>query len=251
MLHDAGFASRQNNLQIIKSERGEGKTCKFGYSVIVSTYIYYCIAMYIETFGHRECWVRLSITFDAARHVSTIFLHNLLPNEREFIKSKLGDEALQPFSFHPLFVPVLVLELLLEEAIHTLGPEFGYSIHMYINANLHVLRGYELPKRDLDIEEASEDSLRHEQSILILLEKIESAIKIGAKVLTWFGTFDTSFMTESERKRFQCADSILRNRVEYLVEGLDLQLIRLRRTQGHAQLNRLGVVLHCSPLTRT
>jgi hypothetical protein len=250
MLHDAGFASRPNNLQIIKSDRGEGKTCESGYSVIVSTYIYYCIAMYIETFGHRECWVRLSVTFDAARHVSTIFLHNLLPNEREFIKSKLEDETLQPFSLHPLFVPVLILELLFHEAIHTLGPEFGYSIHMYINANLHVLRGYELPKHDLDIEEASEDSLRHEQSILILFEKIESAIKIGTKVLNWFGTFDTSFMSECERKGFQSADAILRNRMEYLVEGFELQLIRLRRTQGHAQLNRLGVFLIYSPLTK-
>ena len=246
--HDAGYSRKGGHCQVVRAEHQEGVVCKCKHSMNIHLSVFNVLAMYIETFSHREYWVRLYVTFDPVKHVATSLLLNLLPQERNFIQSRLEDEALHPFTSHPLFVPVLALELLLQEASDRRAEAFSNSVEMYIVADLHDNQVYKrLKQNDLDIEAASEQSLRHEQNILILFEKIETNIKIGTKVLRWFGTFDTSFMTESERKRFQSADSILRNRMEYLVEGFELQLIRLKRTQGHAQLNRLGVVLHCLP----
>jgi hypothetical protein len=213
-------------------------------------FVHTVLAMYIETFSHWIYWVRLYVTFDPVTHTSTSLLLNLLPRERIFIQSRLEDKALHPFTQHPLFVPVLVMELLLQETSNHLVKAFSNSVRMYIVADLHDSQIHKcLKEEDLDIEKASEDSLKHEQYILILFEKIENNIKIGAKLMAWFSTFDTTSMTAFQRKRFECADAILRDRLKYLLDVFEFQLIRLKRAHGHAQLNRLGVILHCSLLT--
>jgi hypothetical protein len=200
------------------------------------------IALYIETFCHREHWVRLYVTFDIARQASTSLLLNLLPRERNFIQSKLEDQNLHPFTFHPLFVPVIVIDLLFYEVLDQLHQAFSKSVNTYIDADLYDSQTYKhLKKEDLDIEEASDKSLQHEQNILVLFEKIENAIKIAAKLISWFESFDTTSMSEYQRKQFLSTGSILQDRLEYVLDVLDLQLVRLKRTHGHAQLNRLGV----------
>jgi hypothetical protein len=209
------------------------------------TFVYNVLAMYIETFRHWVCWVRLYVTFDPVTRTSTSLLLNLLPPERIFIQSRLEDKELHPFTSHPLFVPVLVMELLYQETSDGLAQAHSNSINMYIVAGLHDNQVYNcLKEEDLDIEKASEDSLRHEQQMLILFEKIENNIKIGTKLMVWFSTFDTASMSAFQRKRFESADAILRDRLKYFLDGFDFQLIRLKRAHGHAQLNRLGVIIH-------
>jgi hypothetical protein len=110
-----------------------------------------------------------------------------------------------------------------------------------IKAELHTNAGYRhLKKKDLDMEKASETALGHEQHILILCEKIESNLKMGRKLMSWFDDLPTDKMSAEKRTRFDSAGAIIRNRLENLIDGFD-QLIRLKRVQGHAQCNRLGV----------
>jgi hypothetical protein len=249
--HDAGYARNIAQCQVARAESQEGVQCKCTHSISIHILVSNVLAIYIETFSHWEYWVRLYVTFDPVTHTSTSLLLNLLPQEHNFIESRLKDKALHPFTPHPLFVPVLVMELLFQEASCNLVQAHKNSVKMYIVADLHNNKVYECLKQDdLDIERASEDSIRYEQSILILFEKIENAMKIGAKLMTWFGNFHTSSMAESERQSFQSADAILRNRVENLVDRFEMQLMRLRRAHGHTQLNRLGVSLHCSSCTQ-
>ena len=201
----------------------------------------------MENLSHRECWFRLFVSFDASKRTSTTLLHGLLPRERKVIESRLEDQDLHPFSLHPLFVPVLVTELMFLEAKEQLSKAFVTSIHVYVAADLHINLGYKhLKDKNLDIEKASEDCLRHEQNILILFEKIETNIKITARLMTWFSTFDTTSMTAFHRKRFESADAILRARLKYLMDGFEFQLVRLKRAHGHTQLNRLGVLVPVS-----
>ena len=59
---------------------------------------------------------------------------------------------------------------------------FSESIRLSIAADLNSDERYRhWIRKDLDIEHASERSLGHEQNILTLAEKLESAIKIGEK----------------------------------------------------------------------
>jgi hypothetical protein len=143
---------------------------------------------------------------------------------------------------HPLFTPTLVMELLFQEASEYLHLVYCNSVGLYIAAELHTNEGYRhLKKEDLDMEEASETALGHEQHILILCEKIESNLKIGTKLLSWFDDLPTDQASAEQRTRFDSAGVIIRNRLENLIDGFEFQLIRLKRVQGHAQYNRLGV----------
>jgi hypothetical protein len=198
--------------------------------------------MYIENLSHRECWIRLYVTFDSSTHTTSSLLLHLLPSEREFIEQRLKDEAMYPFTLHPLFVPTIVMELLFQEALKCLSREFDPSVSLYIEAEFHSNERYRhLKKEDLDVEKASETSLGHEQQILILLEKLESNVKMGNQLLTWFDEFPTDKFSAEQRTRFESAGTMLRNRLESLIDGFGFQLVRLKRVQGHAQLNRLGV----------
>jgi hypothetical protein len=134
------------------------------------------------------------------------------------------------------------MELLFQEASEYLHRTFDNSVGLYIKAELHTNAGYQhLKKKDLDMEKASETALGHEQHILILCEKIESNLKMGTKLMSWFDDLPTDKMSSEQRTRFDSAGAIIRNRLENLVDGFEFQLIRLKRVQGHAQCNRLGV----------
>ena len=67
---------------------------------------------------------------------------------------------------------------------------------------------------------------------------------MGNKLLAWFDDFSTNKFSAGQRTRFESAGTILRNRLESLIDGFDFQLVRLKRVQGHTKLNRLGV---CKP----
>jgi hypothetical protein len=182
------------------------------------------------------------VTFNSGNFTTTSLLLHLLPTERAFIEQKLGDAALQPLMHHPLFTPTLVMELLFQEASEYLHLVYCNSVGLYIAAELHTNEGYRhLKKEDLDMEEASETALGYEQHILILCEKIESNLKIGTKLLSWFDDLPTDKASAEQRTRFDSAGVIIRNRLENLIDGFEFQLIRLKRVQGHAQYNRLGV----------
>jgi hypothetical protein len=196
----------------------------------------------MENLSHREYWIRLFVIFDAETRTSTSLLLHLLPPERDFIEQKLRDKTLYPLTLHPLFVPTLVIELLFQETTEYLDFAFGASIGMYIAAGLHDSAGYRYYKRtDLDMEKAAEKSLGHGQRILVLCEKLESNVKIANKLLSWFGELPTDKMSAEQKEHFESAGAIIRNRLESLIDGFGFQLIRLKRVQGHAQLNRVGV----------
>ncbi len=98
----------------------------------------------------------------------------------------------------------------------------------------------------MDIEKASTTALCREQKMLILGEKMESAISIGKKLISWVDDFEAVHFNAAQKQRFHSAGSIIRSRLEYLVDSLNLQMIRLKRAQGHSQLSRLGVGISTS-----
>ena len=208
------------------------------------------LAIYIENLCHRQCWVRLFVVFDPATCTSTSILHNLLSEERAYIRGRLEDLSLQTFSLHPIFVPTLVLELLVREALELLDEIFVSSVRLYVKEDLIADDAYKhddfRKQCQLQVDQQAteaEKSLQYEQRSLVLLEKMETAIKIANTLLSWMPEFKIQEMGSDVQSRFQAAGEILQHRLLHIVDTLDLQMIRLKRTQGHTQLNRLGVSL--------
>jgi hypothetical protein len=157
----------------------------------------------------------------------------------------LLDEALLPLTIHPLFILVLVLELLFDEALEKLSSAFSHSIRLSTTGGLKAGPDAELFKHlqqaNMDIKNTAALALTDEQELLGVQEKIEFGIKMGNKIITWLDDLDPSSLPEEKRDQFNTAGEIIQNRIQYLVDGLDFQISRLRRAQGQSQLNRLGV----------
>jgi len=182
------------------------------------------------------------VSFDSSNQSTIVMLHNLLAEELEFINQRLNDIALRPLTIHPLFILVLILELLFKEVLEGVRIVFSNSIHQQHRGELHCMKRLRhLKQINLDLEKEAAWALGNEQFILGLLEKMEFAIKMGIKVMSWFKEFDASVEDTLQRDRFKTTRDIIYNRFEYLVDGLEFQMIRLQRARSHSQLNRLGV----------
>jgi hypothetical protein len=55
-------------------------------------------------------------------------LHNLRARQHEYIHRRLLEEALLPLTIHPLFIPVLISELVFDKALEKLASTFDNSI---------------------------------------------------------------------------------------------------------------------------
>jgi hypothetical protein len=55
--------------------------------------------------------------------------------------------------------------------------------------------------------------------------------------------FETFRMSSGLRPRSETGGEIIQNRLQHLVNMLEFQTFRVKRTEGHAELNRLGVCL--------
>jgi len=196
----------------------------------------------MENFSHRSYWFKVFVAYNATNQTTTTFLHNLHLSEYEFIQARFDEVVLHPLSIHPMFVPVLVMELLFHEALAQVRFVFEDSVRLRHKAGLVKDETYKhLEQENLDIEEEATTALSHEQKIVTLLEKMEFAIKVGNKLMAWLKDFDTSTMTDELAEKFHTAGQIIYNRLEYIVDGLDIQLIRVNRAQSLTRLNRLGV----------
>jgi hypothetical protein len=162
--------------------------------------------------------------------------------ELEFIHSRLSQVDLHTLTVHPMFILVLVMELLFNEAQGEARILFGDSIRLHHKANLHDNEAFKhLVEENLDIEDAATRAFGNEQRILTLQEKIEFAIKLGNKVISWIGDVEFTGATKEQEIQFNTAGQIILNIFEYLVDGLEPQLIRIARARNHSQLNRTGV----------
>jgi hypothetical protein len=202
----------------------------------------YLTGFYIENFSHRNHWLKLFVTFNPQTQVTSAMLHNLIGPELDFIQGRLNDAALHALTVHPMFVVVLVMELLFNETLVEARAVFGNSIRLQHKANLHDNEAFKhLVDENLNIEDAASRAFGNEQRILVLLEKMEFAIKMGKKAMSWIEDLELTDSTDEQKSRFKTSGQIICNRFEYLLDGLDLQLIRVKRARSHSQLNRTGV----------
>ena len=255
-LHVAGLTMNEC-AETAKFKSPSGLTCMFASCPFqIPIILIHSLAIYMENLCDREYWFRLFGVFDPATRTTTIILHNLLAKERAYIEERLADPLLQPFTLHPMFIPTLTIELLFGEALQLLNEGFIKAVRLYIVAKLIPDARYnddDRMEQPLDPEQGSEESLKHAQLGPILLEKMESAVKIATTLLSWMPDFEIPQPSSDLESRFQTAGEIIQNRLQYLVDTLELQMIRVKRAQGHTELNRLGVSFfwHLFPLLFT
>jgi hypothetical protein len=123
-------------------------------------------------------------------------LHNLRAEQHEYIQRRLLEEALLPLTIHPLFITVLILELLFNEALEKLDSAFDNSIRLSTAGGLKAGPDAELFKHlqqaNIDIKVTAALALTDEQELLGVQEKIEFAMKMGNKIITWLDDLDST-----------------------------------------------------------
>lgn len=147
-----------------------------------------------------------------------------------------------------MLLPVLVLELLFKSCIEHLTRLFGGAISTQHSLGLMSSRKFaHFRDAHADNEEAARKSYGDGQSLAGLEERIEFTMLAGKKMLRYFEELAGVTPASDYRPNFLEAGNIVRNRLEFLIDGLEFQVPRLRRAKAHTQLNQTGV--STSPLS--
>lgn len=142
---------------------------------------------------------------------------------------------LRRFTIHPLFTLVLVVELLFNEALKGGREVFSPSIRQQHTTHLHAQERFRhLKQENIDLDKEATLAFGNEQRMLGLLEKMEFAIKMGKIVMSWFADVDAAVRHSSQKDELKKAGDIIFNRFEYLVDGLEFQMLRLHRARSHS-----------------
>jgi hypothetical protein len=110
------------------------------------------------------------------------------------------------------------------------------------------LRGYEYLERNNIIETEAKAALELQIYTASINENIQSALSTGRQLLQWIKELDTSSMSDDQRKKFGDADKIVRDRLEYFLRGMEVQMLGLKRAETIINIHRQGVRLIPFPL---
>lgn len=175
---------------------------------------------------------------------TSAFIHNLSISDTKIITSKLLSDSTQLLSIHPLLLPTLVIELLFKNCIKDLTRIFGQAISTQQSLGLTSARRF-AHFRDLeaDNEAAANRSFGDGQNLAGLEERMEFTMMAGRKILDYFDELENITPDGAYRNNFIEAGKIVKNRLTFFIDGLELQMPRLRRAKAHTELNQTGVGL--------
>lgn len=147
-----------------------------------------------------------------------------------------------------MLVPTFVYELLFSVCIKELQRLFQSSIHVEHSMGLHNNSIFShFAAEGMNIEKATKDSFGDGQAIAYLEERMEFNLLLGRKLLSHFATIRSASVTANEGlpefqiTLFNDAHETIYNRLQFLVETLELQVPRLARTKAHTALNLSGL----------
>ena len=176
---------------------------------------------------------------------TNVFIHNLDPNESHTITAKLLSSSFQPLTIHPMLLPTLIYKLLFTICHKELNRLFRSSISTEHNHGLTtnpIFQHFRDTEHDnKKAAKAAEISFGDGQSLCALEERMDFNIMLGRKLLSYFDELLSITPDVPHKQHFQIAGDIIKNRLEYLVSGLEFQMPRLRRAQAHTMLNRTGL----------
>ncbi|KAI9737256.1 MAG: hypothetical protein M1818_005789 [Claussenomyces sp. TS43310] len=199
-------------------------------------------ALYFESYSYRVGWYKLSISYDPTTLITSAFLHNLFIGDIQAVTSKLLSKAVLPLTIHPMLLPVLVLELLFKQCIKDLHRLFFAAVKTQQTMGLNSYRMFaHFADDQADIEEAAERSFGDGQQLAGLEERMEFGIMAGRKLLGLFEKLEKITPNGVHKAGIVEAATIIQNRLEFLVEGLEFQMPRLRRAKAHTVLNQTGL----------
>lgn len=141
-----------------------------------------------------------------------------------------------------MLLPVLVIELLFTICAKDLGRLFAHAINTQQTMGLNSSRRFEhLRIEQADAKAAAARSFDDGQQLAGLEERMEFSMMAGRKLLGLFEKLNAITPDSGHKARFSEAGEIIKNRLEFLVDGLEFQMPRLRRAKAHTELNQTGV----------
>lgn len=188
----------------------------------------------------------MCVTYAAKTMTSSVFVHNLSIDDTRDLVYRLSKPSIQPLTIHPLLVPVLVYEFTFHSCHRELYRIFDNCIGLYQKLGLNFNTAHShFRDAEADDKIATEIAFGDSQSLCALEERMDFSIMMGKKLMSYFDDLEQATPDSEMKVTFVEAGSIIRNRLEYLIDGLEFQLPRLRRAKAHTQLNRTGVCSLC------
>lgn len=176
--------------------------------------------------------------------ITSAFIHNLSAEDTQNLVSRLLRPSIQQLTIHPMLLAVLAFEFTFDTCHRELYRIFDRCIGLYQTLGLTNNRAFaHFRINEADDLYAAEMSFGDGQSICALEERVDFSIMMGRKLLGYFDDLEHKTPDGELKDVFLEAGSIIKNRLEYLVDALEFQLPRLRRAKAHTQLNRTGVCL--------
>ncbi|CAG8956160.1 hypothetical protein HYFRA_00012077 [Hymenoscyphus fraxineus] len=210
-------------------------------------------SIYLENYSYENGWYKIYIAYDPCLISTSVFLHNLESREINIIYSKLQKPSNSILTIHPLFVVLLAYELLFERCLRDLGRLFTGQITLERDLGLGPFTGqheyYQNP--NVDNKTASIRAFSDGKALCGLEEKMEYNVTMGRKLLSYFEELDIMTPEGPNKASFKNAGSMIKTKLEYLVESLELQFPRLRRAKANNQLNRTGLESRLTSQTNT
>ncbi|CAG8975507.1 hypothetical protein HYALB_00012283 [Hymenoscyphus albidus] len=209
-------------------------------------------SIYLENYSYENGWYKIYIAYDPCLMRTSIFLHNLDSREINIVYSKLQNPSNAILTIHPLFVVLLTYELLFQNCLRSLGRLFIGQITLERDLGLGPLTGqheyYQNPNVD---NKAASVRAFSDGKALCGLEKMEYNVMMGRKLLSYFEELDIMTLEGPNKTSFKKAGAMIKTKLEYLVESLELQFPRLRRAKANNQLNRTGPESRLTTQTNT
>lgn len=179
---------------------------------------------------------------------TSVFLHNLNPEETNTVYSKLQDPSNTLFTIHPLFIALITFDLLFQVCLRDLGRLFFSQISLERDLGLGpYVRRHHYQNPNIDNKTAFDRAFSDGKALCGLEERMDYNVVMGRKLLSYFDEIDAITPGGPGRASFEKAGNMIKIKLEYLVESLELQFPRLRRAKANNQLNRTGVTKYLSP----
>jgi len=141
-----------------------------------------------------------------------------------------------------MLLPLLIMELQFSYCTQDLYRLFQKSIATEHKMGLNNNRNFQhFRDNQANDDAAALNAFGDGQSLVGLEERYEFTIMAMKKLLSYFDHLIDITPEGPCKPSFLEAGDIIKNRLEFLIDGLEFQLPRLKRAKAHTNLNRTGV----------
>lgn len=198
-------------------------------------------AFFLSSWRHkRGNNTKVFISSNNQSHVTTIFVHDGLSHELNYIRGRLQEPSLLPLTIHPLLILVFIVEILVETEVGQVDEYYREAISRLPRFTDGEVVVIESMRGNVEKESRSALWLKHKCDYASLCLEILQGIP--GMLSTWSKEYDVSSFSEQDKSAFKEAEAIICHRLDDLfttIRGAD-RLLRTTIAYNEVHRNSVG-----------